>query len=86
MYPVIVNSDRAFLRSLCFSNRGERIVRVTIVPDGAPSAEAEVRRLRREIRFIRGRVQELRFAHLTGRVLSFDPLLKLIDAALRRPR
>ena len=58
---------------------GERVIRVTIVPDGTPSQDAEVRRLRRLLRNVWRELNVSGFE--TDNVLA-----DRIDAALRGRR
>ena len=82
--PVIVSSERRFLRELCFSDRGDYIARVTIAPDGTPSQDAEVRRLRRALHAVRRLCRECVIENIHSARMTF--LVTQIDAALARGR
>lgn len=60
---------------------GQRVLRVTIVPDGAPDPAAEVRRLRRALRAVRRLIHGADDGH---GIVNFA--VTQIDVALRRPR
>jgi hypothetical protein len=62
------------------AGKTERIVRVTIVPDGTPSAEAEVRKLRKALRRALKRLGGPRMCIDYG----WQQVADEIDAALRR--
>ena len=63
---------------------GEHAIGATIVPDGAPSAEAEVRRLRRTLRWIRRILGPDVAGCCEGGKAEIGAALDEIDAALRR--